>query len=324
MTDMNETKKSGKVKWIAIAVVGVVLLFFGFMFASVVMRSMGGMSGMSSMNDWIAGETLQLDLVTPRPPEDEKALRAGKAIYEMRCAICHGEKGDGNGEKAKELTVKPTDFSSGMYKFRSTLELTPTNEDIFKTITRGLHGTAMLPWPGLTTNEKWQVAYFIKTFSDIFEDEEKPPPVKIPNRVMMKSQYEKIGRELYQKVKCYECHGHDGRGDGEKAGKLKDDKGRPISPRNFREDIFKRGLDIDEIYLTIATGLYGSPMESYLDKKVAEEDILALAYYVRSIAPKIFGGGIMMGMMNMHKEEQMGMMIDHVMMPTVYRPDAFN
>ncbi len=319
----NETKKSGKIKWAAIAVAGAVLLFFGFMFASAMMRSMGGMSGMSSLNDWVAGATLPLDLKTPHPPENENALKAGKAIYEMRCAICHGEKGDGNGEKAKELTVKPTDFSYGMYKFRSTLGLTPTNEDIFKTITRGLHGTAMLPWPGLTTKGKWQVTYFIKTFSDIFEDDEEPQPIKVPIRVMMKSHYEDLGRKVYRKAKCYECHGHDGRGDGEKAGKLKDDKGRPISPRNFREDIFKRGLDIDEIYLTVATGLHGTPMESYLAKKVAEEDILALAYYVRSIAPEIFGGG-MMGMMNMGKEEQMGMMIDHVMMPTVYRPDAFN
>ena len=117
------------------------------------------MQGMSAMNSWLSGETLPVDLESTRPPENEITINTGKIIYESRCAICHGLKGDGKGERANELKTKPRNFTYGVYKFRSTStgEL-PIDEDIFKTISRGLHGTAMLPWFGLSTGQKWRVA----------------------------------------------------------------------------------------------------------------------------------------------------------------------
>jgi len=279
-------------------------------------KGMGGMmDDMSQMNDWLAGKTIPLDLETKRPPENAQSVKTGKEIYKVRCSACHGLTGDGNGEKAKELKTKPADFTSGLFKFRSTLDPAPTNLDIFKTISRGLHGTAMLPWPGLTTTEKWQVAYYIKTFSDLFESEE-PKALKSPPYTMSIPQYVKLGKEVYWKAKCYECHGLEGRGDGEKADKLKDDKLRPIRPMNFRENILKRGIDLEEIYYTIATGLNGTPMESYRHI-LKEDEMFALSHYVQSIARKPSDRGMMMGMMggDITPDERKGMMIDHPMMP---------
>ena len=287
------------------------------------MRGMRGMMtrGMSEMMDdmslmkgWTGGTTIPLDLKTKKPPEDARSINAGKAIYEAKCALCHGLKGDGMGDRADELQTKPRDFTSGLYKFRSTLDPAPTNLDIFKTISRGLHGTAMLPWLGLTTTEKWQVAYYIKTFSDLFEAEQ-PKALKVPSPAMSTPQSVKLGKEIYRKAKCYECHGLEGRGDGEKADKLKDDKMRPIKPRNFRDDFLKRGNDIKEIYYTVATGLNGTPMISYY-KILKENEILAVSYYVQSMARKPSNGGMMMGMMGSTKPDvRAGMMIDLPMMP---------
>ncbi len=254
-------------------------------------RMGGGVTDQDQINSWLRGETLRVDLDSPRPPENEATIRAGRMLYGMRCAVCHGLKGDGKGEKAADLQVKPRDFTYGTYKFRSTPNVfPPTDEDIFKTISRGLHGTSMLPWTQLTSGQKWLVTFYIKTFSDVFEEEELEI-VKAPELVRTAGEYIERGKGVYEKAKCADCHGREGDGNGEKADKLKDDRGRPIRPRNFREQILKRGLNVEDIYLTIATGLYGTPMESYSDK-LKEDEIMALAYYIQSLAPERRSGRI--------------------------------
>ena len=289
-------------------------------------RMKGMMEGMNSMGSWLNGETLPIDLATPKPLENDNSIKAGNFIFETRCAVCHGLKGDGKGEEAYRLQIKPRDFTYGVYKFRSTPSGDlPTDEDLFKTISRGLHGTAMLPWFGLTTAQKWYVVYYIKTFSDAFEDDEKPEIVKIPKPGKSPVDYIKLGKVVYQKAKCWECHGKEGYGDGESAEKLKDDWLQPISPTNFRQQILKRGLKIEDIYLTIATGLSGTPMPSFYDS-LSQDEILALAYYIKSIAPQRPSdymrsmssqrpNEMSMMMQSVSQDENLGMMIDHVMMP---------
>ena len=44
----------------------------------------------------------------------------GRYVYERNCLICHGDRGDGNGEVAKDLPLKPRSFREGWFKFRST------------------------------------------------------------------------------------------------------------------------------------------------------------------------------------------------------------
>ena len=48
-------------------------------------------------------------------------LPLGKQVYFRRCVGCHGEKGDGNGPSARFLNPKPRNFTSGTFKFRSTV-----------------------------------------------------------------------------------------------------------------------------------------------------------------------------------------------------------
>ena len=274
------------------------------------------MDDMTLMNMWLSGETLPIDLKAPRPKENEISINTGKIIYETRCVFCHGLKGDGKGENASKLQTKPRDFTFGVYKFRSTpTGGLPTDDDIFKTISRGLHGTAMLPWLGLTTDQKWSVAYYIKTFSDAFEDDEKSEIVKIPKANKSSMDYIKQGKMIYQKSECLVCHGFEGYGDGTNADQLKDDWQQPIRPTNFRQQLLKRGLEIEDIYLTIATGLNGTPMPSFSDS-LTQDEIMALAYYIQSIAPQRSADMGMMLRQDVLPDEQAGMMIDHVMMPS--------
>jgi cytochrome c oxidase cbb3-type subunit 2 len=272
------------------------------------MMRRGMMGEMQQLMQWIGGQEVVVDLSDPRPPENVRMIREGRRIYEERCAVCHGEKGNGNGKRAHELITNPFDFTSGTYKFRSTPSGSlPTDEDIYSTISRGIRGTAMLPWFDLSKREKWAVTYYIKTFSTRFTEEELEPRVTFPGPKGSRTELTNKGMQVYEQAKCWECHGKKGRGDGPKSAELKDDRGRLIRPRDFTGEPFKRGESINDIYLTVATGLDGTPMASY-GYSLPAEDILSLATYVKSLVRQRPSRG-MMGMMSMTPDERAGMRI---------------
>jgi mono/diheme cytochrome c family protein len=86
------------------------------------------------------------------------ALATGKQIYGEHCRSCHGEKGDGKGEKAAELSVAPGDFTDQRAMSRR------TDGELFWQVTRG-----RLPMPAfedkLTDQERWQLVDYIRTFA---------------------------------------------------------------------------------------------------------------------------------------------------------------
>ncbi len=50
--------------------------------------------------------------------------KRGQAAYLKRCAVCHGDAGDGRGKLAASLTPKPTDFTApGVLARRSDWEI---------------------------------------------------------------------------------------------------------------------------------------------------------------------------------------------------------
>lgn len=251
-------------------------------------RGMGSMMNAPSSMKGVEKEDVVLN-ETP-PPETKANIARGKMIYEQRCVFCHGEKGDGKGMMVGEFKTKPRDFTKGLYKFRSTpMTSIPFDRDIVVTITRGIRGTAMVPQKDLPERERWLVAYYIKTFSERFKEEVPEPPITILDIAVNPEMIEQ-GRRVYEKSNCIECHGEKGKGDGKKALELIDDWGRPIRPRDFSLGIFKGGGKPEDIYRSIATGLIGTPMDSYLAARkypsaLSKEELAALSVYVRSLAP---------------------------------------
>ena len=72
-------------------------------------------------------------------PTFNDSLFAGRKIYDEYCAACHGVNGNGKGIDADQMKTKPTDFTSGMYKFKSTpFGTLPTVEDIIRTLKLGV------------------------------------------------------------------------------------------------------------------------------------------------------------------------------------------
>jgi mono/diheme cytochrome c family protein len=91
-------------------------------------------------------------------PATESAVQDGMFNYQKHCKSCHGENGDGKGDRASELSVMPTNFTNAREMSRL------TDGELFWKITHGHR-----PMPAfeskLTETERWQVVDYIRTFA---------------------------------------------------------------------------------------------------------------------------------------------------------------
>jgi cytochrome c oxidase cbb3-type subunit I/II len=229
-------------------------------------------------------------------PRSEEWINFGKQVYERRCVGCHGETGDGNGPAAAFIqNDRPRNFTLGVFKFRLTPSGSlPTDGDLLRTITRGVRGTAMPTWHEIPEKDRLAVIQYIKYVlaadnSDpkkpylYFVEEPPEPPIYIDKAPPPSAEIVARGKEEWEKAKCWECHGKEGKGDGEKAEGLEDDFGFPIPPANLTTGQFKSGPTADDIFRTMSTGLSGTPMPSFSDT-LSEEELWAISYYVLSLS----------------------------------------
>jgi len=84
--------------------------------------------------------------------DDPSAREHGRALYKLRCAMCHGEKGRGDGPVAESLTPRPTDLIPAVKK--------QTDGELFWKISKG-----RLPMPGfeltLSERDRWALVSFL-------------------------------------------------------------------------------------------------------------------------------------------------------------------
>lgn len=90
--------------------------------------------------------------------------------------------------------------------------------------------------------------------------------------------------ELFQTIlKCAECHGTQGRGDGPSAATLHDILGNPIKPYDFTASVrFKCGSADQDLYRIFVAGLDGTPMPSYVDY-LDSNQAWDLVHYLRTL-----------------------------------------
>ncbi len=89
-------------------------------------------------------------LLTSRQAQD-----GGGVIFAADCAICHGAKGDGRGQRREAIRPPPAN-----------LTLPPWSEAanasrVYRAIKDGVPGTAMPSWPMLRDEEIWNVVAYI-------------------------------------------------------------------------------------------------------------------------------------------------------------------
>lgn len=235
-------------------------------------------------------------------------LNLGYRIYTNYCGACHGPNGDGKGAASKGLFPPPRNFTLGIYKFSKSLagEL-PDDETFAEIITKGLHGTAMLPW-AIQGEALDSVIQYIKTFAPkVWED----PKKEIGKRVSIgsdpftaaKASAIELGKKVYHvKANCQMCHrAYELKKDisawnkeinGEEISEFEanlyelkpqsfEDAGKAI-PLDFTYHIVRSAKTIDELAHRIAAGVGGAAMPSWKDT-ITDEEIWSLAYYVRHL-----------------------------------------
>jgi len=212
------------------------------------------------------------------PAEDRQRLRArGRVLFQDRCAGCHGKDGDGRGPFAPGLSVQPTNLTLGIYKLRSTpTGSIPTDEDLFRSVTRGIHGTPMLPWKELSAEDRWALVDQLKAFSMRFRQERPLPPIRIPVPPKEDGALRSKGTKLYGLLRCGACHGDQGKGNGPAEPSY---QGRAVRIRDFSRGRFIRGTEMEDIYLTLRVGIEGTPMGAY--DALRDDELWALAAHVR-------------------------------------------
>ena len=84
------------------------------------------------------------------------SIQKGKEIYEKKCSLCHGEKGDGKGPASAGLNPKPTNFKESHGEKM-------TDGEHFWKITTGRGGMPSFA-KDLTEEERWHVINYVNTF----------------------------------------------------------------------------------------------------------------------------------------------------------------
>lgn len=224
----------------------------------------------------------------------EELVARGQALFEAKCAICHGFRGDGLGPASYYLSPKPRDLTSGVFKLKSTpMGSAPTDTDLFRTISHGIPGTSMPSWGHLSTDSRAALVAYIRTLSDRFDEEEDPEDLLIVGPEPSMTVDSIVGgRYVYQRLQCAQCHGETGRGDGPAAVDLKDSWGDPIRPRDFTKGPanMRTGGAPGQLYRAIVLGLEGTPMPAW-GPMISKKDGWDLVHYIMSLRepPAEFG-----------------------------------
>jgi cytochrome c oxidase cbb3-type subunit 2 len=243
----------------------------------------------TAIGDWRTWEAWP---ATRRSPTNEPlALREsrGKAIFETKCAGCHGTYGNGRTTADSAVSTnfntayhflnpQPRDFTTAAFKSRTTPSgALPTDEDIFRTISRGVRKGQIMPAWGnaadghiIPEQDRWDLVDYVKTFSPRFKSESVPEPIQIPTPPYpslkeVPASVIQEGRMVYRTLQCWSCHGNAGKGDGPSSNELVDDWESPIRPFDFTTGAFKFGDSPADVFRTFNTGLNGTPMPSFYD-----------------------------------------------------------
>ncbi len=238
----------------------------------------------------------------------ERAAMDGKALYQFRCAVCHGEEGAGDGVAADFMYPRPRDFTLAMFKYKtSPPQQPPRDEDLFHTIKFGLPGTGMPGWGTLLSDAQIRsLIPVIKGFDitatwapedadeERFDEEgryigtdfrviteQEPTPEQVPYSEASLAK----GKKAFEET-CGQCHGSEGRGNITSGKRLADDWGIRIWPRDLTKPWTWRATEVDgensrdatikRIYQRLSIGIPGTPMPSHRAVEEGNEDPVGL------------------------------------------------
>ncbi|MGB8524738.1 MAG: cytochrome c [Candidatus Acidiferrales bacterium] len=130
-------------------------LLLGVSVAFVIVAAAGSIV-LYATRDWNAPAAAR-NLQNPVPATDA-SITMGMMSYSTHCQSCHGERGDGKGERAEKLSIAPSDFTDAHAMGQI------TDGELFWKVS---HGRRPMPafQDKLTEQERWQVVDYIRTLA---------------------------------------------------------------------------------------------------------------------------------------------------------------
>lgn len=229
----------------------------------------------------------------------------GRTVYLNNCATCHGDQGDGRGTTYLEPRARAFGFDK--FKFISTRNGVPTDDDLLRCLEHGIPGSSMPSFATLSESERRACIAEVRrlTRSGLYrkqvlraqqnEDDPEPEkffrvaaeqsavgePLAIPEIPASTPEAVSRGREIYVKL-CASCHGPEGKGDGPQVRDMKNDDGTVNIPRDLTLGLYKAGGEPAQLYLRIRLGIPGTPMPA--TDHLSDGEVADLIHFVRSLA----------------------------------------
>lgn len=181
----------------------------------------------------------------------------GAVLYATHCAACHGEKGGGG----VGVPLSMTSFLDSV-----------DDRYLASTIRYGRPGRVMPAFSTLSDAQIRAVITFMRGWS------RQPAPVYTLEPVTGDAGR---GRELFA-AHCAACHGANGEGGSGTGVTLSRHRDQPLIAPALANSGFLRSASDAMIRQTLKAGRKGTPMRSYLEQGLSEQDIDDLVSYVRS------------------------------------------
>ncbi len=231
-------------------------------------------------------------------------LVRGRSFFEMSCALCHGERGDGNGRFSMGQTPRPRDFRRAKFKFTTTTNQVPSDDDLVRLFRVGVPGATMPGYPQADRGELLAVAAYVRKLTadgvsvdlsreiasgTLSLDEAKRMlaarttpgvPVVVPPEPVVDESRLANGKRVYLEA-CVKCHGADGTPDISEA--LFDEDGTRNIPRRFAQGYFKGGEEGALLFVRVLNGMPGTPMPSFKDA-YSPADIWDVVHYLQRLS----------------------------------------
>lgn len=237
-------------------------------------------------------------------PPGHAPVARGAALFAQHCAVCHGTEGLGDGAGAPYLQPPARDFSRGFFQWVSTTNGAPSDDDLLRTLRRGVPGSAMPAWSWLPEPDLRALVEHVRVLTReglaarIANDSDEAgapltweeareravailrPDGPLPDvaEPAPTPELRRRGAEVYA-TSCAHCHGSDGT--GERTPRWNPD-GTPNWARDFTAGVLGAGGSFQALADRVRVGIPGTSM---VPTVLPDEDLAALVAHVRSLIP---------------------------------------
>lgn len=112
-----------------------------------------GLVTANAQSTWVSPKSA--DAISNPLKNDQTSIKKGKALFQQLCAVCHGDKGKGDGIASAALIPKPANFTSE--KFHN-----QTDGAVFWKLTEGKAPMASYK-ESLSETQRWQLVNYLKS-----------------------------------------------------------------------------------------------------------------------------------------------------------------